>query len=111
VTLYLKADVLSIDSEYAFYMHCGPLVASISVFTNSPPSYGVFEVIPNAGIEASTDFLFTATNWQDVDLPLMYSFRVFSEVDNMMLYLQDVSLVDTVLSKLFAGSIKLFNSL
>ncbi len=55
---------------------------SVNVLVNSAPRPGGFYVSPSEGVEFSTLFSFSASNWQDVNLPLTYSFgrRFFSSL-------------------------------
>jgi hypothetical protein len=49
----------------------------ISIEINSPPSFGSFLINPTVGIELQDLFYFTANDWIDEDLPLLYSFGFF----------------------------------
>ena len=53
--------------------------SAISILMNAPPQPGNFLVTPRQGQELSDSFLFSASNWQDVDLPLMYQFGYWSQ--------------------------------
>jgi hypothetical protein len=52
--------------------------SSITVTINSPPRAGVFQVLPNSGIELQDKFLFSAGQWMDNDLPMFYQFGYIS---------------------------------
>jgi hypothetical protein len=79
LNLVLLTSVLSVRDSYTFSLSlvsAGGVVAksSLIVVRNFPPSPGLFSVTPASGIEFSTSFMFSATYWNDVDLPLSYVF-------------------------------------
>jgi hypothetical protein len=48
--------------------------ASVTIDVNAPPSFGLFYVSPNNGIELTTSFIMSASLWVDPDLTLEYAF-------------------------------------
>ncbi|GMH77013.1 hypothetical protein TrLO_g5950 [Triparma laevis f. longispina] len=56
--------------------------SSVTVFTNLPPSSGMFEITPNTGVVMQDEFKFVADIWQDDDLPLSYAFKYIIGKDN-----------------------------
>ena len=51
--------------------------ASIQVMTNGPPLLGKVTVNPTTGFEILDKFYFTASKWEDDDLPLSYSYGFY----------------------------------
>ena len=74
--LVLRAGTLSASSTYSFLLSCGPALATVSVHTNGPPTFGSFSVTPPAGTEASTMFRMAARDWFDVDVPLSFQYEM-----------------------------------
>ena len=71
---------LSGYTSFTFLLSCQPdssnekSFAKISIPVNSSPAPGQFSIMPSSGVELSTVFYFTATYWDDVDIPLSYEF-------------------------------------
>lgn len=78
INLVLKPNVLYTSMSYTFSLECGTTKTYISLTTNGPPQYGIYEVSPLTGIELSTRFLMTASEWSDTDLPITYQFGFVS---------------------------------
>ena len=81
--LALRAGALSPRVRYTFSLRCVlangmAASASVVVATIGPPIPGVFLVTPAKGIEISTTFSFSASQWTDENLPLSYAFSFFS---------------------------------
>ena len=102
----LPSFTLSKSSKFDFTLKIdiGVLYSnSITVFTNGAPMPGSLRVIPSLGVELITDFLFSAKNWDDDDLPLTYSFGFsksskFNEFDvNILRVPREKSLFQTKL--------------
>eukprot|EP01034_Spumella_vulgaris_P038536 gene38536-47586_t len=53
-------------------------VATVQVIVNAPPKLGAFSVDPPTGTELTTPFTFSASQWQDPQLPLKYQFGIIS---------------------------------
>jgi hypothetical protein len=53
--------------------------SSVVVITNGAPLPGVFSVSPTSGVALTTPFGFSASLWQDDDLPLTYAFGFLSK--------------------------------
>merc|ERR1711871_962849 len=51
----------------------------ISVTVNEPPSGGQLTISPSSGVQLETEFSLEMTNWNDDDVPLVYSFFYFEE--------------------------------
>lgn len=78
-SLVLPAFTLSEDSTFTFSLQCVDAsgyssTAALAIFTNSPPSMGSYDVSPSSGVKLLTDFLCTALQFEDVDIPLTYEF-------------------------------------
>lgn len=58
--------------------------SSILVYVNSNPRPGFFIVQPDRGVELLTSFSFSATFWQDNDLPLSFSFGFLTVFDEFI---------------------------
>lgn len=52
----------------------GSIFASIDFSINAAPSQGYLDISPSAGLEFVENFVFSALNWFDQDIPLRYSF-------------------------------------
>ena len=52
--------------------------SSVTVTVNAPPRAGFFQLYPNPGIELQDNFLFSAGQWTDSDLPMQYQFGYIS---------------------------------
>lgn len=79
VSLVLPASFLSGQSMYTFSLECNEssgysTIESISVSTNSPPQPGTLVSIPENGTTLVTAFLLQASDWEDSDIPITYSF-------------------------------------
>ena len=79
LNLVLLTSVFSVRDSYKFGLSLvGPAgvisTTSLIVVRNFPPSPGDFLVTPASGFEFSTMFTFSATYWNDLDLPLSYVF-------------------------------------
>jgi len=57
----------------------GTVSSSVVVVTNGAPLPGIFVVLPTQGIALTDTFQFSASLWQDDDLPLSYSFGFLSK--------------------------------
>ena len=55
---------------------------SLTISVNSPPILGNFAISPETGIELSTLFTFSCSQWQDENLPLQYQFSYVSSTGN-----------------------------
>ena len=80
----IKPQSLQVLTEYNFainvnYLNGNSIQSSISVTTNSPPFPGKFTVSPSSGKELMDEFMISAINWEDDDLPLSYVFGVVSD--------------------------------
>ncbi len=51
--------------------------AIIDVMTNGPPLPGLLVVQPHRGVELTTPFVLSGSQWLDPDLPLSYAFFFF----------------------------------
>lgn len=83
VLLIMSANSLSAGTTLAFTLSStglGGLTSSATVIiaVNAPPSPGVFAVSPRSGAQLTTPFTFSASQWDDPDLPLQYSFGYLS---------------------------------
>lgn len=76
--IILKPNILQTARMYTFTLECGITKTYISLTTNSPPQNGIYEVSPLTGVELSTRFLMTASDWFDTDLPITYQFGFVS---------------------------------
>jgi hypothetical protein len=81
VALIMVSNSLPVESVLTFTLRRGLGVSSINITTNGPPLPGVFQLSPNVGIELTTSFLFSASEWSDPELPLAYEFRFSSAAD------------------------------
>ena len=84
VYLVISPSTLPVGSVLTFTLSCYgdaslPLYSSsVTVTINAPPRAGVFQLYPNQGIELQDYFLFSASQWTDVDLPMQYQFGYVS---------------------------------
>jgi hypothetical protein len=81
--LVIQTNALSERSTYLFTLEViqdsGELsYATISIFTNGPPQPGEFLVTPENGVSILDDFLFSASGWEDSDLPLTFEFGFYT---------------------------------
>ena len=79
VTLVLLPSSLSPGATLAFTLTCTTTTnlfssARVVININAPPTPGRFSVTPSSGIELATQFVMTALQWGDPDLPLSYAF-------------------------------------
>ena len=87
--LVIAAGKLSQRASYTFTLS-GILTsgkrssAQTTIRTNGPPVLGSFAVLPVVGEEIRTQFSFTASNWQDEDLPLSYAFGFISSTGSLL---------------------------
>jgi hypothetical protein len=77
--------------------------AVISIAMNAAPQPGEFSVTPREGQELSEEFLFSGSNWQDVDLPLSYQFGYWSPSQTLLVVRSKLELATASLT-LPAGS-------
>jgi len=106
INLVIYNNMLPASSSLIFTLSCGLSSASIHVTTNGPPLMGSFKALPNNGIELSTTFNFTASNYVDPDLPLTYQFGFIS--NNIHNVLQSRSLISITHSTLASGSVNIY---
>jgi hypothetical protein len=76
--LYLMPNVLLPHSSYSFTLSCERTTATVVVTTNGPPVGGIFTVFPHTGIELTTAFEFSTSQWSDTALPITYLFGFIS---------------------------------
>lgn len=82
---------------------------SIQIIVNDPPKPGSHLVSPSSGTELLTQFVITAVNWVDEDLPISYAFLLLSPtpVDaNRFLLLQSRSQMPFVTTTFPHGTVK-----
>ena len=58
--------------------------STVTVVTNAPPLPGLFQVLPEQGVELKTTFQFVALQWQDSSLPLSYQFGLVSSSGSLL---------------------------
>jgi hypothetical protein len=75
VTLNFKLEVTLLNHNSSPQLSSLSSSSILTVIVNTPPSSGTFQVIPSYGQELSQLFLFFATQWYDIDLPLQYQFK------------------------------------
>ena len=81
-------------------------VAAINIEVNGNPTPGTFATTPAAGFELQTMFTLTASGWNDVDLPLSYSFGYYSSSSSSIVNtLKAASTTSYMSSNLPAGPI------
>ncbi|RYH21882.1 hypothetical protein EON65_19985, partial [archaeon] len=90
------------SASYLFTFTCNTSTASLSIFTNAPPSPGLFSVQPVSGFEALTTYTLNAAFWLDADLPLSYAFLYQQNFPNTSLPIQGRS--ETSLSQSYLPS-------
>jgi hypothetical protein len=103
VNFYVLANSLLPQSTSAFSISCSRSTAVITVTTNGPPIGGTFKVDPNSGLELSTSFDFSATQWSDTDLPITYSFGFVNPTTALFSSIQSRSEIARVSSNLPGG--------
>jgi hypothetical protein len=103
--LYLSGTALAIGSSYLFSLTCSSSVSSIMVTTNVPPFGGVYTVSPLSGIELTTLFQYSASQWSDWDLPITYLFGFMNSNLNLLSTLQSRSVLPYAASVLPGGLI------
>jgi hypothetical protein len=103
VNFYVLANSLLPQSTSAFSISCSRSTAVITVTTNGPPIGGTFKVDPKEGLELSTPFDFSATQWSDTDLPITYSFGFVSPTTALFSSIQSRSEIARVTSNLPGG--------
>ena len=59
---------------YVFSLTADGVTSSLNVLVNTAPSPGAFAITPTSGVTMDTKFVFTATEWSDVDIPISYEF-------------------------------------
>ena len=79
LNLALPPGSLLSDSKFTFKLtyRVSPNVetsASVVIVTNGPPSIGIVNADPISGTMLSTLFEFSASRWQDEDLPISYEY-------------------------------------
>ena len=79
LSLVLPPHSLPQESSLVFKLSVTTLTghaatAAISISTNSPPLSGEYSVSPPSGVMMSTRFSFSATHFEDSDLPVTYEF-------------------------------------
>ena len=81
--LAIAADSLASGLSYTFELDAtyssdskSTSTAYVTIVTNEPPSGGVLDISPSAGMALNETFTFTASKWTDDfdDLPFFYSF-------------------------------------
>ena len=77
-SLQLPANLLPQRATLAFSLYCDNTRTSITVTTNGAPIPGAFSVSPSSGEGLTTEFLFLASEWTDVDIPLTYQIGFYS---------------------------------
>ena len=78
MNLVLSSNTLAAGSTTLFRLQCNDGFSSLTVYTNTPPASGLLAVDPESGIEISTVFSFSSSNWFDEDTPLTYEFSFYS---------------------------------
>jgi hypothetical protein len=78
MNLWLKANALLPNAAYLFRLECGSTASSVAGVTNGAPTGGVLVASPAAGVELTTLFTLNASSWVDDNLPISYSFGLFS---------------------------------
>lgn len=85
LSLVLAPNILIPQTNYDFSLHCNDIVSSILLYTNGPPTPGIFTVSPSSGTELETIFNFYASQWNDPELPITYMFGFKSNNGNMII--------------------------
>ena len=90
-SLVLPPFTLSEDSVFTFQLSCAlgsgySSSAAIVISTNSPPSIGIFEVHPLNGTMLLTYFTFTASRFEDSDIPVSYEYGYESSTGKNMIF-------------------------
>ena len=95
--LQLKATLLSSSNAILTDndIELSPVIASVIVIVNLPPSPGDFNVFPENGIEFLTNFKMMVWDWSDDDLPMMYQFGCFSK-SSRFVALSSLSKIGTI---------------
>ena len=104
VNLVLSGNLLQAGSNYVFSLTCGGSTGKIVVTTNNIPQSGVYMVSPSEGVELSTSFSFTTSQWVDSDLPLSYQFSFVSPTSATDMTIRGKSELTTTSSTLPSGS-------
>lgn len=91
ISFFLLPSSLATGATYNFVLSCGKASISLSVSTNYPPYGGSLDAFPNSGYSLQTNFVLSTKSWIDIDLPLQYSFKFYSESTAAWLSVQSVS--------------------
>lgn len=90
MSLVLPQDTLPQQGTFLFQLSIitttgHTATAAISISTNSPPLPGEYSVSPLTGMMATTKFTFTATKFEDSDLPVTYEFAYIQSATEVYL--------------------------
>jgi hypothetical protein len=101
-SLVLAQDSLPQQSSFLFQLSVTTstghsTTAAITVNTNSPPLPGEYAVNPTSGVMVSTRFIFSASRFEDSDIPVTYEFSYQGSTDGYLVYRArlEKSFVDT----------------
>lgn len=103
VNLYLSPYALFGGASYVFTISCNTTSLSVTVTTNGPPSGGQLVITPSVGFAYNTTFTWSATGWQDANLPLVYIFNFQSPTTMAWMAIRGRSIANTATGLLPSG--------
>lgn len=106
--LVILPNTLPQRSSLRFTLHCGSFQTALTVTTNGAPLPGEFTVFPPSGAELITQFVFSAFQWSDPDLPLTFQFGFISPTSNanqVVMRRSELSFASSVLPSRIGGRI------
>jgi hypothetical protein len=91
LSLVLPQDVLPQQASFLFQLSVTSAsghtaAASIAISTNSPPLPGEFLIDPTSGVMVSTPFTFSASKYEDDDIPISYEFAYQSPSGSFLVF-------------------------
>jgi hypothetical protein len=79
ISTAVNVAALTAGSQYTFRLSATDIsgescFSTVTLLMNEAPSSGSLSIVPPSGLSLETDFVFSALNWVDADLPFTYTF-------------------------------------